>query len=60
MKAEGFPCFTMRSHTLLWKDLDGKNPAKGFGVDVAGSWYWYDRWIDVVRKHCRDNSGDYS
>ncbi len=59
MQKEGFRRFTMHSHTVLWKELDAKNPAKGFGVDVAGSWYWYDRWIDVVRKHCRDNIDSY-
>lgn len=59
MKDEGFPRFTMHWHTRLWQKLDGKNPAKGFGVEVAGSWYWYDRWIDVVRKHCREHSTDY-
>jgi hypothetical protein len=61
MKAEGFPCFSIHSHTKLWQSQDAKNPAKGFGTMVAGkNWHWYERWVDVVRKHCRDSGGKYS
>lgn len=52
MSEEGCSSFTMHSHTELWKSLDAKNPARGFGVDVAGAWYWYDRWVETVREHC--------
>ena len=31
MKKEGFPRFNMQNHTMLWKELDAKNPVKGFG-----------------------------
>ena len=55
MHEEGYAHFNMHQHTLLWKRLDGKNPGKGYGVLVAGTWYWYDRWVDEVRKHCEDN-----
>jgi hypothetical protein len=57
MRAEGFPRFTLTSHARLWLDLDAKNPAKGFGVMIgSGTWYWYDKWLDTVRSHCRDNA----
>ena len=59
VKAEGFPKFAMAQHTDFWKSLDGKNPAKGYGVQVAKTWYWYDTWLAEVRKHCKDNSGAY-
>jgi uncharacterized protein DUF3644 len=60
LQGEGFPYFAMHWHTRLWQGLDGKNPAKGFGVDVAGYWYWYASWVEVVRKHCREHAARYS
>jgi len=61
MKAEGYPGFLMHYHTELWQSIDAKNPANGYGTMVAGKvWHWYDRWVDVVRKHCRDSGGKYS
>ena len=59
MNEEGYPRFTMHWHTELWKSLDAKDPAKGFGVEVAGAWYWYSRWVDEVRKHCEQNAARY-
>lgn len=59
MKAAGFPGFSMHWHTQLWHELDGKNPAKGFGVDVAGTWYWYDNWLDQVKKYCVDQGDQF-
>ena len=31
---------------------DARNLGKGYGVLVASTWYWYDRWVDKVREHC--------
>ena len=59
MKAEGFTKFNMQHHTDLWKAKDAKNPKKQFGVEVEGSWYWYQPWVEEVRKHCRENEGLY-
>ena len=56
MRIEGFPSFNMHEHTRLWKALDAKNPTRRFGVSVAGSWYWYEEWINVVRVHCETNA----
>ncbi len=60
MREEGYAHFNMHHHTQLWKELDGKNPGKGYGVLVAHTWYWYDRWMDEVRKHCADNKELYA
>ncbi|MFO0662997.1 MAG: DUF3644 domain-containing protein [Polyangiaceae bacterium] len=53
MKAEGFREFGMHQHTELWKAKDAKGDGKGFGVQVANTWYWYDAWVDEVRAHLR-------
>jgi hypothetical protein len=43
----GFPKFKMFPHHLdMWRSEDAKNTAKGFGVDVQGSWFWYESWVD--------------
>lgn len=60
MRDEGYGAFTMHSHTLLWKKLDAKQPGKGYGVQIVNAWYWYDRWLDEVRKHCKENEQLYS
>ena len=57
---EGYPGFNMHHHTQLWKAMDAKNPGKGYGVVVSNYWYWYDRWVDEVRKHCAANAELYS
>ncbi len=60
MNNEGYPEFNIYNHTQLWKFLDAKNPGRGYGITVAGQWYWYERWIHVVRNHCRDNKEKYA
>ncbi|MBT9143057.1 MAG: hypothetical protein DDT32_02115 [Syntrophomonadaceae bacterium] len=59
MQDDGCPNFKMHQHTQLWKQMGAKNPGKGYGVEVVGTWYWYERWLDEVKKHCRENSGQY-
>lgn len=60
MGEEGYPNFKMYNHIKLWKKLDAKNPGKGYGVEVVlGEWMWYDRWVEVVRQHCKKNSEQY-
>jgi hypothetical protein len=59
MKAEGFARFGMQQHTDLWKARDAKNPKYQFGVQVEGSWYWYEAWLREVRKRCQDNDARY-
>jgi len=59
IKADGFPKFGIAQHTDFWKSCDAKNPAKGYGVQIAKTWYWYDSWITAVRNHCTGNAGAY-
>ena len=47
MRAAGFSRFRISpEHVEIWRREDAKNPAKGFGTDVQGAWYWYQSWID--------------
>lgn len=56
MKAEGWDRFTMDSHTKLWKKLDAKIPAKGYGtVAVGKTWCWYETWLNRVREECEQH-----
>ena len=59
MQSEGYPGFKLHHHTRLWQTLKAKDPVKGYGVEVANTWYWYDRWVDEVRKHCGANVSIY-
>ena len=59
MKSEGYENFTNQAHIELWKKLDGRNPGKGFGYELGGRWFWYDRWVEEVRKHCVANHALY-
>ncbi len=59
MKAEGFPKFGMSQHTDLWKGRDAKDTSKGYGVQIAKTWYWYDTWLAEVRRHCNEKAGAY-
>jgi hypothetical protein len=59
MKREGFKRFTMTNHTDLWKEVEAKKPAKGYGVKVQQAWYWYDTWLEQVRTHCQENMAKY-
>ncbi|MBM3796491.1 MAG: DUF3644 domain-containing protein [Acidobacteria bacterium] len=59
MRAEGFTKFNMQHHTDLWKERDAKNPKHQLGAPVEGSWYWYEPWVEEVRKHCRLNEALY-
>lgn len=59
LQAGGFPRFNMHSHTQLWKQADAKNPAKGLGTQVVGTWYWYEPWLEQVKAHCASNAANY-
>lgn len=54
-----FKKFTMHHHTALWKKLAAKAPKKRFGTNIAGTWYWYDQWLEEVRKHCEAEGARY-
>lgn len=59
MQESGFTKFNRYHFIKLWKSLDGKNPAKGYGVMVSKTWYWYESWRDQVEKHCIQNKAAY-
>jgi hypothetical protein len=59
MHDRGYIHFNLHWHTELWKQLDGKNPAKGWGTEVEGTWYWYENWLAVVERHCEEYASDY-
>lgn len=48
VREAGFEDFGMHQHTIFWKEIDGKNPKKGFGTVVVKTWCWYQNWIDYV------------
>ena len=60
MGEDGYSRFSMHHHTRLWQVKNAKNPGKGFGVEVSGQWFWYERWVEVVREHCEDNRERYA
>jgi hypothetical protein len=48
IKSAGHPSFNMNDHTLISKQLNARNPGKGYGVQIAKTWYWYENWVDKV------------
>jgi hypothetical protein len=53
VQAAGFSKFRVgREHLDMWQAEDAKNPGKGYGTDVQGSWYWYDGWIKKCISLC--------
>jgi hypothetical protein len=60
MQASGYAGFGMYQHTQLWKQIDAKNPAKGYGVLVVKQWYWYDSWIRKVERYCQEHKEELS
>jgi len=59
MKDKGYKLFGITQHTNLWKEKEAKDANKGYGVIVAGTWYWYQKWIQVVLEHCKENAALY-
>lgn len=56
----GFKKFNVfGTHTRIWQAEDAKNPAKGYGVDVQGVWYWYQNWVDRCIELCREAGDKY-
>ncbi|MCZ4366634.1 DUF3644 domain-containing protein [Sulfitobacter dubius] len=61
VKKAGYPKFGQGDHTKLMQELDAKNPDKGYGCqgDYKGTWVWYDRWIERVIEHCKQEGDRY-
>lgn len=53
VREAGFPKFRVTpEHSTMWRSEDAKNPAKSYGVDVQGTWYWYRSWVDRCLDLC--------
>lgn len=59
MKQEGFEKFNMNAHTEFWKSRDARNQKYHFGVWVVNKWYWYENWLNEVRKYCKENENKF-
>lgn len=55
IQEKGFKRFGIHQHTQLWKQLNAREPSKGFGVWVGVSWFWYDTWANEVEKFCQQH-----
>ncbi len=54
VKKAGVTKFRVQAeHLAMWKAEDAKNPSKGYGVDVQGTWFWYDRWVQRCIELCK-------
>lgn len=54
----GFSKFrTQPEHVRMWQSEDAKRPDKGYGVDIAGTWYWYENWVEKCIDLCQQ-AGD--
>lgn len=60
MQELGFTKFGPYQHTSLWKKENAKVTSKGYGIDVEGTWYWYESWKIFVKNHCSKNKKNYS
>lgn len=59
MQRKGYAKFGQYQHTQLWQATDAKAAANDYGVQVANTWYWYQRWVDEVENHCREQGEQY-
>ena len=56
----GFNRFrTNPEHLQMWKAEDAKNPARGYGVDLHGIWYWYENCVKRVIELCEQGGDKY-
>jgi hypothetical protein len=56
----GFSKFKIQpEHVNMWKAEDAKSPEKGFGSEVAGTWYWYQSWVDRCLGLCAAQGDKY-
>ena len=58
MKARGYSKFNIRKHTVLWKSKDAKNPKHGYGIEIANTWYWYEKWFQEVISYCQQHEAE--
>lgn len=39
-------------HVRMWHGEDAKNPAKGYGVMMERTWFWYESWVKRCVQLC--------
>lgn len=60
VKKAGFHQFSMFPHHVnMWKAEDAKNPGKGFGTMVSGTWFWYESWVKRCIELCEASGETY-
>lgn len=59
MQKKGFAKFGPHQHTQLWKQKNAKKKELGYGVQIINTWYWYQKWVDEVEKHCTELGNRY-
>jgi len=37
----------------MWKAEDAKKSGKGYGVEIQGTWFWYQSWVDRCIELCK-------
>ena len=58
VRKAGFVKFAMFPHHVnMWRAENAKNPSKGFGTMVSGTWFWYESWIKRCIELC-EAAGD--
>ena len=55
LKDEGYSSFSLHKHTQLWKEKGARDKGFSYGVQVAKTWYWYESWLNEVRKHLKES-----
>jgi hypothetical protein len=40
-------------HVNMWQSEDAKKKGKGYGVEVSGTWYWYENWVERCIELCK-------
>jgi len=59
MHEKGYPNFGMYQHTQLWKAKNIDFIEQGYGTQVVKAWYWYEKWVKEVEKHCQEKGDLY-
>lgn len=58
VQQSGFPGFRVQpEHVNMWQSEDAKKQGKGYGVEVSGTWYWYENWVERCIELCKE-AGD--
>ena len=60
LRKSGFTKFRVQpEHLSMWKSEDAKDPAKGYGTEIQGVWYWYRSWVDRCIDLCQKAGNQY-